>query len=325
MKKFLIIQTAFIGDVILATPVVEKLKSHYPDAQIDFLLRNGNERLLENNPHINRIYALDKKRNKFLHVQRAIGWIRANRYDHLINLQRFFTTGLISFLSGAKEKSGFDKNPFSFSYDYKVPHDIGTGKHEIERNIEVVAPITDGEFVKPRLYPSAEHYNKVSQYQMHEYLCIAPASVWFTKQFPRDKWVKLLDKLDRRYIVYLIGGPEDFDFCHHIIQETSNKDIYNLCGKLNFLETAALMKSAVMNYVNDSAPLHIASAMNAPVTAIFCSTVPRFGFYPVSEHSRVVEIDTDLYCRPCGLHGFKACPEGHFKCAREIDVNRLII
>jgi heptosyltransferase-2 len=88
-----------------------------------------------------------------------------------------------------------------------------------------------------------------------------------------------------------------------------------MAGKLSFLESAALMKHAVMNYVNDSAPLHLASATDAPVTAVFCSTIPAFGFGPLSSNSRVIETIEDLECRPCGLHGYKVCPRGHFKCA----------
>jgi len=79
-----------------------------------------------------------------------------------------------------------------------------------------------------------------------------------------------------------------------------------------------------MNFVNDSAPMHLASAVNAPVTAIFCSTVPSFGFGPLSEKSIVIETKEKLDCRPCGLHGFKACPKGHFKCAYSISNEELI-
>jgi heptosyltransferase-2 len=99
--------------------------------------------------------------------------------------------------------------------------------------------------------------------------------------------------------------------------------VINLCGQLSFLQSAALMKDALMNYVNDSAPMHFASAVNAPVTAIYCSTLPAFGFGPLSDNSRVVEIRENLYCRPCGLHGKKACPEGHFRCAYDINLAQL--
>jgi heptosyltransferase-2 len=97
-----------------------------------------------------------------------------------------------------------------------------------------------------------------------------------------------------------------------------------LAGKLNFLSSAALMEKAKMNYTNDSAPLHFASATDAPVTAIFCSTVPAFGFYPLSSKSFIAETDEKLPCRPCSLHGLKACPLGHFKCAYTIPTSKLL-
>ena len=84
------------------------------------------------------------------------------------------------------------------------------------------------------------------------------------------------------------------------------------------------MQGATMNYVNDSGPLHIASAMNAPVTAVFCSTVPAFGFGPLRANGRVVETTENLTCRPCGLHGYKACPQGHFRCALDVEVGLVV-
>jgi heptosyltransferase-2 len=90
------------------------------------------------------------------------------------------------------------------------------------------------------------------------------------------------------------------------------------------LQSAALMKDARMNYTNDSAPMHLAASVNAPVTAIFCSTVTDFGFGPLSDNSHVAEIREPLECRPCGLHGHKECPRKHFRCAYEIDMNELL-
>src|SRR5690606_18796652 len=120
-------------------------------------------------------------------------------------------------------------------------------------------------------------------------VCIAPASVWFTKQLPAKKWLELIHSLEKETTVYLLGGKEDFPVCEIIRQQAAARTVSNLAGQLSFLESAALMKNAVMNYVNDSAPLHLASAVNAPVTAVFCSTVPEFGFTPLSDHSRIVE------------------------------------
>jgi heptosyltransferase-2 len=84
------------------------------------------------------------------------------------------------------------------------------------------------------------------------------------------------------------------------------------------------MKSATMNFMNDSAPMHLASSVDAPTTAIFCSTVTSFGFGPLSNNSIVVETKEKLDCRPCGLHGHKECPKKHFKCAENININELL-
>lgn len=95
-----------------------------------------------------------------------------------------------------------------------------------------------------------------------------------------------------------------------------------VAGKLTLLQTAALMSKATMNYANDSAPVHMASAMNAPICEVFCSTVPSFGFTPLSEVALIVETAEKLSCRPCGIHGHRSCPEGHFRCA-DISPQRL--
>jgi len=84
------------------------------------------------------------------------------------------------------------------------------------------------------------------------------------------------------------------------------------------------MRNAMMNYVNDSAPMHFASAMNAPVTAVYCSTFPEFGFGPLSDIRHIVQIEEPLYCRPCGLHGYAACPQKHFRCALDIRTEQLV-
>ena len=324
MVKFLIIQTAFIGDVILATPVIEKLHTFYPDSQIDFLLRKGNENLLRNHPFVSNILIWDKKTEKKKNLFRIIKLVRAKKYDYVINLQRFASTGIITTFSKGKITVGYNKNPFSAFFTRRIKHKIGSGEHEIERNIKLITEITDDSVFKPKLYPSDEDYQIVSQYKMKPYMCIAPTSVWFTKQFPENKWVDLMDKIESKYLLYLIGGPDDKSACENIISKSNKNNLSNLCGELTFLQTSALMANASMNFVNDSAPMHMASAMNAPTTAIFCSTIPDFGFGPLSDYAKIIETKEELSCRPCGLHGFKSCPEGHFNCANTINTESML-
>lgn len=324
--KFLVIQTAFVGDVILATAVLEKLHRFYPGSHIDFLVRKGNETLLKQHPYLCKVRIWDKKEKKLINLFKLLIDIRKEKYDHVINLQRFFASGFLTAFSNSKNTIGFKKNPLSFLFSQSKIHDISRhGKiHEVERDLSLIDSLTDLSFEKPRLYPSGDDNLHTKQYKETEYICIAPASVWYTKQLPKEKWIELIHKISHKNNViniYLIGGPEDTALCEAIINASATGKAKNLAGKLTFLQSASLMKDASMNYVNDSAPMHIASAMNAPVTAFFCSTVPAFGFTPLSDVSRIIETKDDLNCRPCGLHGFRKCPEGHFKCALTIDIN----
>ena len=331
--RVLIIQTAFIGDVILATPLVEKLHRFYPEAVIDVLVRKGNESLLVNHPKIKEIITWNKKINKLRNLLRIIISVRKKKYDYVINAHRFASSGIVTVLSGAKTTIGFDKNPFSFFFSKKYKHIINVNgtQHEVDRNLSLIESITDSSPEKPKLYPSQLDEQEVSIYKSNPFGCIAPASVWFTKQFPREQWINLIALLldgkwkkisnDHRNLkIYLVGGKEDFELCESIKKKLGGNAVINLAGKLSLLQTSALMRDAVMNFVNDSAPLHLCSAMNANVTAVFCSTVPAFGFGPLSDNHFIIELKQPLYCRPCGLHGYNICPEGHFRCALDIDI-----
>ena len=326
MQKILIIQTAFIGDVILATSLIEKLYAVYPEAQIDFVLRKGNEGLLENHPFIHKVWIWDKKKNKHRNFLKLLKQIRLEKYDAAINAQRFFSTGVLTAFSAAKIKIGFDKNPLSFLFTKKITHRIGTPAaylHETDRNNMLIAEFTGDKVCRPQLYPSIEDFKRVEKYKTTNYICIAPTSVWFTKQFPGKRWVEFIQSLEKfDGAIYLLGGNADNKACEEIKNQTNTR-VVNLAGQLSLLQTAALMQGATMNYVNDSAPMHIASSMNAPVAAIYCSTVPYFGFGPLSDKSYVIETEKPLDCRPCGLHGFKACPKGHFHCANNINIQDL--
>lgn len=319
MNRILIIQTAFLGDVILATPVVSELNRVFPNAQIDFILKKGNESLLAGNPKINEVIPFDKSKGKWKSIIKLIKKCRATDYDLVINLHRYASSGIIAGFSKGKKRYGFKKNPFSFLNTRSFEHQIGDGTHEVERNLQLVQEFNCASKKRPELFPSAEEKLSVQEYLKDEYFCIAPASVWFTKQLPKAKWIELVQQIGAEKTIYLLGGKADYDLCQSIIEDSNASQLVNLSGKLNLLQSAALIQHATRSYVNDSGPLHLASAMNAPVTAYFCSTVPDFGFGPLAEDSEVKEVK-NLSCRPCGIHGHKSCPQGHFKCGLEMEI-----
>ncbi|MEN9400714.1 MAG: hypothetical protein RL632_1817 [Bacteroidota bacterium] len=321
MKRILVIQTAFLGDVILATPVIAELKRIFPTSEISVLVKKGNEALLENNPHLQEIFTFEKSKGKYKELLRLVRAFRRLKFDLVINLHRFGSSGLLTALSGAKKTIGFDKNPFSFTFSKRFQHAIGDGTHEVARNLSLIQEYGAVVLRRPELYPSQAAQDRVNTYTQTPLFCFAPASVWYTKQLPLEKWIDLARHKLGEGKIYLLGGKQDYDLCEHIRNKVQSDQVVNLCGTLNLLESAALMSKAQRNFVNDSGPLHIASAMNAPVTAFFCSTIPAFGFGPLSEDSRVLQVEEKLSCRPCGLHGHSACPRGNFKCGMDINLS----
>lgn len=328
IKRILVIQTASIGDAILGTAVVEKLHTHYPEAKIDYLVKKGIEPLLSNHPFLNNILVWNKKENKHRNLLKLLCDIRKTKYDVVITLQRFFSSGLLTAFSGAKTTAGFDKNPLSCFFTIKSKHQIGSKGtkylHEVERNQRLILSLTDSDASKPRLYPSESDYSKTNPYTTGKYICVAPASLWFTKQYPKERWCIFLGRISADISIYLLGGPSDKQLCDEIANSLPNHKTVNFAGQLSLLESAALMKSATMNYVCDSSPMHLCSSVDAPVTAIFCSTIPEFGFGPLSSNSSIVQTNKNLSCRPCGIHGHRECPNGSFECANSIDINELI-
>jgi len=325
MKKILVIQTAFIGDVVLATSLIENLHQQFPEVKIDILVRKGNESLFQAHPFLNQVLVWDKKNNKYQNWVGLLFKIRSIQYDVVLNAQRFAATGAWTAFSKAKIKIGFDKNPFSFLFTNTVVHQFSEkGQHEIDRNHQLLSCLFETKVAMPKLYPAASDELAVINYQQTPYLCIAPASVWFTKQFSSEKWVDLINQIPFEGPIYLIGGPGDKLLCDQILQKINRKSVVNLAGRLSFLASAALQKKAVLNYVNDSAPMHFASAVNASVVAVYCSTLPNFGFGPLSDHSFIVQTNEALSCRPCGIHGKKQCPLKHFDCAKTIKMDQLI-
>lgn len=221
MASILFIQTAFLGDAILSTALVETWHHYHPEDSIDILVRKGHEKVFENSPGVRKVLVWDKKQQKYLNLFRLMGEIRKQQYDKVINLQRFFSTGFITVCAGASETIGFRKNPLSFLFTNAVEHEIDPrkGTHETERNHELIKSYTGPHSLPPKLYPQ-NIQTIVSSLGLHSpYITLSPASVWFTKQFPAEKWIAFLTTLPQKFEVVLLGGPSDRELCSYISEK----------------------------------------------------------------------------------------------------------
>lgn len=330
-KNILIIQTAFLGDVILTLPIVQALKNNYPDSKIDFLCIPKTSELLKNNPFISEIIIYDKKKSGTKDFLNLINKLKGKKYDLIISPHRSFRTALISYFSNAMKTISFDKSSLSFLYDIKIPYTNNI--HEIERNLKLLEPlgIVENEIIKPELFPGDEEINRIDKLfiennisQGEKIIIIAPGTVWLTKRFPKEKFARLCDLLKSINLkIILIGGEEDKNISNYIYSNSKNKNIINVTGDLSISESAELIKRSSLLITNDSAPLHIANSAGTKVIAIYGATVPSFGFYPYGKNDIVIETN-GLSCRPCSIHGGNKCPVGTFDCMMKISEENIL-
>ena len=218
LSNVLVIQTAFIGDAILATSVIEKIHQFYPTSNIYFLIRKGNESLFSGHPFLKEVWTIDKKK-KYKSYFDVLLKIRQKKFDLLINLHRYFSTNLIALLSGARLKAGYHKLPFNFFFTSSKKHSIGDGRHETERNHTLIAFITDSKPARPKLYPAQTDFQFVDTLKSVKYICLFPASLWQTKQWPIQKWVELCNRV-QNFKIYLLGGENDVKVCSEIMKSS---------------------------------------------------------------------------------------------------------
>ena len=322
--NILIVQTAFIGDVILITPLIRAVAELYPQAKIDVMVVAEAANLLENNPYINEVIVDSKRDNTFLSLFQLIKRIKSKHYDLAISPHSSFRTHLILYLSKIPERIGFNRGSAKWMLTKRIEHPVGP--HKIVKNLGLLKLLSDREFdLQTELFPSEKDKQKAEELLKplsgKTLIAIAPGSIWKTKCWELNSYISLCRKLlDSGYGIVLIGGESDKFLCEEIenaIPE-DNANLINLAGVTNLLESAAVIKNCSLMICNDSGAMHIANAMQTRVFGFFGPTVQRFGYYPYRQGDRVFEVD--LECRPCGSHGSKKCPQKHHNCMKQIEV-----
>ncbi|WP_372713858.1 lipopolysaccharide heptosyltransferase II [Ilyobacter sp.] len=318
--KILIIHTAFIGDIVLSTPLIKMLKEKYPDSSITYVTTPVGATILRNNPNLAEIIEYDKRgehsgiRGLFLLGKR----LKYKNFDLIITPHRYLRSSLLTWLTGAPVRIGYDNASGKMFFTKKVHYD--KSKHEVEKLLSFVEGKID-KYYGIELFPGKAEKNRISEIWSENHLenkkivTIAPGSKWFTKQWPLEYFNKVVEELSKRKdtAIVLIGGREEL-----LLNIKETDKTVNLIGKTSLLEVAEVTRRSHVVLTNDSSPIHIASAWeNTHILAIFGATVRELGFYPWSKNSQIIE-NTGLPCRPCGLHGGKKCPKGHFKCMLDL-------
>ena len=320
-KKILIIQTAFLGDVVMSTPLIRAAREEFPESVIDVLTIPSTGIVFKHCPHVNQVLFFDKRKffRKAISFIKLIFELRKGKYDLAISIQSSLTSSFLMMLGKIPERVGYRRQKF---LTRSVTHEKGL--HIRERCISLMKLFSDREFdLQTEIYWSHQEEDRAEQIiekyrNRKQYLVgMAPGSVWNTKRWLADYYAMLLKQLEQTGVqVIMIGGGEDRLLCDQILKEATAKSAVNLAGELSILESAAVISRLNLMITNDSAPLHLANAVQTDVIAFFGPTVRRFGCYPYRPNDQMLEVD--LYCRPCSKHGGRKCPEKHFRCMKEI-------
>ena len=314
----LVIQTSFLGDTVLTTPLIARLAEQGP---VDVLVTPASSRLLANHPRIRETIVYDKRgRDRSVAgFARMANRLRGRRYDAAYLAQGSARSGALALAARIPRRVGFESSSGRAFYTVRVPAPLGM--HHAEK-LFTLGSAGGGrpwsrEDLRPRLYPGAEETRAVDELlgadanSERPLVALAPGSVWATKRWPH--YPALARVLAGRARLVVIGGHDDAPLAAEILAAAGDMGAVDATGRLTLLASAELIGRARVIVSNDSAPLHLASAMGTPTVAVFGPTVPAFGFGPLAERSAIIEDDM-LACRPCDRHGPKRCPLGHWKC-----------
>jgi heptosyltransferase-2 len=325
MSRVTIIQTAFPGDVILASPMFQALKEEDPGCETVAVIRPESEPLFRNSPFVDRTVTFDKYgADKGLSgILKTSSRLKGCQRAYIV--QRHFRSALVAYLARIPVRTGYGNSSARMLYTDRIEY--RPDRHEVQRCLDLLGIDDAARKYRPQIFIDNETRGKISKLLVSEgvsddFAVVAPGSVWPTKRYPYYPGLIHLIEEKLNLSTVLTGGTADTQLAQDIADACKRRP-RNLTGCTDLLESAALISKARIVFANDSAPVHMAAAIGTPVIAIFGPTVPEFGFAPYTGKAKIVDIGS-LYCRPCGTHGSRQCPEKHFRCMLELPPSAII-
>ena len=333
--KTLVIRFSSIGDIVLSTPLLRVLRTHFPHGQIDFVTRTEYAELVKSNQNLNHTYEFDV-RDGFEGLRALKKKIRDEGYGLVVDIHDSLRSKYLRSLRGP-QRVVVNKRVFERSMLVNLKKNIYKDIVPVaDRYIEPLSDLgiqNDGKGLELHI-PDEVLFGvsgKIATLKLNRFekvIGLCPGARHFTKRWPADRFARVgaafAQKMDAK--ILLFGGEADASVCNQICWDINNQSgvdrATSLCGQSRLLETAATMQYCDVIVTNDTGLMHIAVAMKKKVVAVFGSTVREFGFFPYDPHAVVLETQ-GLGCRPCSHIGRSECPEKHFKCMMEIDPDQV--
>jgi ADP-heptose:LPS heptosyltransferase len=318
--KILIVRFSSIGDIVLTTPVVRAIKQQLDNTEIHYITKKSFASLLANNPHVSKLYTIEKS------VAEVLDELKAEKYDIVIDLHKNIRTLRLKQALGVKSNA-FDKLNFQkwLLVNFKV--DKLPNVHIVERYFEAVKDIgvvNDGKNCELFFDETAKVDTlKSFDLQPKSYVSVAVGAQFATKVMPEKLLIEVLNIVEHPII--LLGGPTDVDRARSIengLQHHTQK-VINSVNQFSLAQSASIVAQSQVLLTHDTGLMHMATCYNTPIVSVWGNTVPAFGMYPYypsnPELFSVHEV-LNLNCRPCSKIGYESCPKKHFNCMNLQDV-----
>ncbi len=320
--RTLLVQTSFLGDSLLSTPVVAGIRTLFPDTELWTLSTPLAEPIFRSDPLVAGTLTFDK-RGAHAGVGGLIALsrtLREREFARAFVLHRSWRTALLMMLSGIPERIGFKEAAFPFAFHRTIGR--SEYSHDVLRNLAILSdqsgiPRFDTS-LRVHPIPLAQMRESVRERlpQQGSYIVLVPGSVWYTKRWAWERYRELCMRLAQEGVeVVILGARDERETADRVAEGLK---VRNLCGETSIEEFLCCVAHANGVVCNDSFALHVASALKRPTVAVFCATSPQFGFGPWNNPFAAVVEKEGLACKPCARHGGKVCPTGTNACMYEL-------
>ncbi|MBN2858326.1 MAG: glycosyltransferase family 9 protein [Candidatus Delongbacteria bacterium] len=318
--KILILRFSSMGDILLATPVLDVLKEEFPESQIEWVVSKKYSDALNTNPLIDKLMVFKDSAG----LKKIRKEIMRTDYDLIFDLHKNPKTRYLT---------RYCKNVFSYN------------KRVIDRFLLVCFKKKYKEIIPAtRMYFAAlekagiktpakwklkfgmdkeTELETVRSFDLHNinYIALIPGASYYTKMWPKEYFRELVRKITasktEKRKIFILGKGSEEEMIGEYISDGNRSECVDLTGKLDLQQTAAVLKFADLVVTNDNGPMHLAECFDKKILAIFGCTTEEFGFFPYSVNYQVLQTD-HLKCRPCTHFGRKKCPQKHFRCMMDI-------
>ena len=330
VNKILLFRLSSIGDIVLTTALLRCLRNTFPDAQIDFVVKEQFADILRCVPFVSNVIELDSKKG-FSELLAIRNQLKNEQYDVALDIHKNWRSLFVCNTIGAKQVFRFNKHVFrrwvltTFHKDiYKEVRPVYLRFIDAAKQIDVVPDGKYTELVVPeQLGKSMKDIFAQANISFEKrIIALCPGASFSNKQWQVEKFQQLAKRvvLDFDAQVILLGGKKESEMCETIANESG---AVSFAGKFDLSQSIAALSMVSLTVANDTGMLHVSEALGVPVVGIYGPTARQFGYFPILPQSKVAQID-NLPCRPCTKMGMNHCPKKHFSCMNDISVEMVL-